>query len=86
MQGASPFLDYELNEKWHLVYIPLGMSHSWHGKPGKDWTVPVGGGLRRLFTVGKQDMGLQAQFFSYVAQKSADPDWEFRMSIEFMFD
>lgn len=83
---GKPFLIYELTEKWNLVYIPLGMSHSWEGEPGKDWTVPIGGGVRRLFHIGHQKMGLQAQLFDYVARKKYDPEWEFRMTIEFLFD
>lgn len=83
---GKPFVIYEMTEKWHLVYIPLGMSHSWE-KPNKyAWTVPLGGGVRRLFKVGCQEMGLQAQFFDYVARKEFDPEWEFRMTIEFLFD
>jgi hypothetical protein len=82
---GKPFLIYELTEKWNLVYIPLGMSHSW-GSSHQSWTVPVGGGIRRLFSVGGQDMGLQMQAFDYVARKKNDPEWELRMTIEFLFD
>ena len=83
---GKPFFLYELNERWNLVYIPLGLSHSWEAKSGKDWTVPLGCGLRRLFYLGTQKMGFQTQVFSYVARKPADPEWEVRMTIEFLFD
>ena len=82
---GKPFLIYEMTEKWHLVYVPLGMSHSW-GSSKQSWTVPVGGGVRRLFSFRGQDMGFQAQLFDYVARKKYDPEWEFRMTIEFLFD
>jgi hypothetical protein len=82
---GKPFLIYEMTEKWHLVYIPLGMSHSW-GSSKQSWTVPIGGGVRRLFSFCGQDMGFQAQLFDYVARKKYDPEWEFRMTIEFLFD
>ena len=83
---GKPFFLYELNEKWQLIYVPLGLSHSWEKKSGEDWTVPLGGGLRRRFQICDQKMGLQAQVFDYVAQKKGDPDWEFRMTVEFLFD
>ena len=82
---GKPFFLYELSERWNLVYIPLGLSHSWEAKSGEDWTVPLGGGLRRLFYLGDQKMGFQTQIFSYVARKPADPEWEVRMTIEFLF-
>ena len=83
---GKPFVLYELNEKWNLVYIPLGMSHSWKAKKGDDWTVPLGGGLRRLFEIRDQKMGFQAQAFDYVARKPKDPEWELRFTIEFLFE
>jgi hypothetical protein len=82
---GKPFFLYELNQRWNLIYIPLGLSHSWEAKSGEDWTVPLGGGLRRLFYLGDQKMGFQTQVFDYVARKPADPEWEVRMTIEFLF-
>jgi hypothetical protein len=83
---GKPFVLYELNKKWNLVYIPLGLSHSWKAKKGDDWTVPIGGGLRRLFTIRGQKMGFQAQAFDYVARKPKDPEWELRFTIEFLYE
>ena len=83
---GKPFFIYEVNEKWNLVYIPLGLSHSWDAPSGDDWTVPIGGGLRRLFEIRGQKMGLQFQAFDYVARKPKDPEWELRATIEFLFD
>lgn len=82
---GKPFLIYEVTEKWDLVYIPLGLSYSWRGG-GNKGTVPLGGGVRRLFEIGEQKMGFQVQVFDYVARKKTDPEWELRMTIEFMFD
>jgi hypothetical protein len=83
---GKPFIIYELTEKWHLVSIPLGMSHSWESHVGEDWTIPLGGGLRRLFWIGPQKMGIQAQAFDYVSRKPKDPEWELRFTIEVLFD
>ena len=83
---GKPFLIYELSRKWNLVYIPLGLSHSWKASSGDDWTVPIGGGIRRLFKIRDKKMGLQFQAFDYVARKPKDPEWELRVTIEFLFD
>jgi hypothetical protein len=83
---GKPFLIYELSEKWNLVYIPLSLSHSWEAKSGENWTVPVGGGIRRLFECGEHKLGFQFQAFDYVARKAQDPEWELRFTIEFLFD
>ena len=83
---GKPFIIYEMTAKWNLVYIPLGMSHSWDSPSGDNWTVPIGGGVRRLFEIHGQKMGLQFQAFDYVARKPKDPEWELRATIEFLFD
>ena len=83
---GKPFLLYELSEKWNLVYIPLSLSHSWNAKSGEKWTVPVGGGVRRLFQCGDKKVGLQCQAFSYAARKPQDPEWELRFTIECLLD
>jgi hypothetical protein len=83
---GKPFILYEVSDKWNVIYIPLGLSHSWDAPSGDNWTVPVGGGVRRLFEICGQKMGLQFQGFDYVARKSKDPEWELRATIEFLFD
>ncbi len=82
---GKPFFIYELSDKWHLVYIPLGLSYSWES-PGSKTTIPIGGGIRRLFQVGEHQIGFQAQAFDYVARKSSDPEWELRFTIEFLIN
>ncbi|MEK6237993.1 MAG: hypothetical protein N2C14_25045, partial [Planctomycetales bacterium] len=83
---GKPFFIYELTENWHLVSMPLGLSHSWESPSGDDWTVPVGGGVRRLFETGGGKIGIQMQAFDYVARKPQDPEWELRFTIELLFD
>jgi hypothetical protein len=62
------------------------LSHSWDAPGGDDWTVPIGGGLRRLCEIRGQKMGFQMQAFDYVARKPKDPEWELRFTIEFLYD
>ena len=83
---GKPFILYELNQKWDVVFIPLGMSHSWDAPKGDDWTVPLGGGLRREFDCGSRKLALTTQMFDYVARKSKDPEYELRFTIEYLLD
>ncbi len=78
----SPESMYQLTE----FYVPLGLSHSWKSPEGDDWTIPLGGGVRRLFKMRGKTMGLQFQAFDYVSRKPTDPEWELRCTIEFLFD
>ena len=75
-----------MSEEWNLVYIPLGLSHSWKSPQGDDWTVPIGGGVRRVFKIRDRKMGLQFQAVDDVARKPEVPERGLRFTIEFIFD
>lgn len=83
---GKPFILYELTDKWDAVFIPLGMSHSWDKPKGDDWTVPLGGGLRREFDCGSRKLALTTQMFDYVARKPKDPEYELRFTIEYILE
>ena len=83
---GKAFFIYEYSENWNLVYVPLGLSHSWDAPNDDDWTVPIGGGVRKLFEVHGQKMGLQVEGLDYVSRKPKDPEWELRATIEFLYD
>jgi len=48
-------------------------------------TVPVGGGLGKIFHIGKQAMNAQVQGFSNVEHPHFGPDWTLRFSLTFLF-
>jgi hypothetical protein len=54
----QPSLSYVLKHGWLLVCGPL-ISADWTGPRGQKWTVPVGGGVGKVFSVGGQKMSLQ---------------------------
>ncbi len=46
------FVNYNL-PKWYLTTGPQ-ITANWIAQPGEQWTLPLGGGINRLFRVGKQ--------------------------------
>jgi hypothetical protein len=50
---AQPFVNYNMAHGWFLTSSPL-ITANWLAAPGQQWTVPIGGGIGRIFKLGDQ--------------------------------
>lgn len=80
----QPFVNYNLPKGWYLTASPV-ITADWEAKGGQQWTVPLGGGIGRLFKVGKMPVNAQVQVFSNVISPDYGPDWSLRFQIQFLF-
>jgi hypothetical protein len=68
--GAQYFLTYNLPKGWFL-FSNATISANWLADEDDRWTVPVGGGVGKVFNIGKQSMSLSAQaFYNVVAPRT----------------
>ena len=58
----QPFLNYNFDRGWYVTTSPI-ISANWEASSGEKWTVPIGGGLGRVFKVGSQAMNVQAHYY-----------------------
>ena len=49
----QPFLNYNLPKGWYLTTSPL-ITANWEADDDNRWTVPIGGGIGRIFKIGHQ--------------------------------
>jgi hypothetical protein len=49
------------------------------------WTVPVGGGIGRIFKLGLQPVNVSAQFYGNAAHPINGSPWGMRLQIAFLF-
>jgi len=49
----QPFLNYNLPKGWYLTASPL-ITANWEAGEDNRWTVPIGGGIGRIFKIGHQ--------------------------------
>jgi hypothetical protein len=47
--------------------------------------VPFGGGIGKIFRIGKQPVNAQVQAFYNVAKPDKGPDWTLRLQLQFLF-
>ena len=78
------FINYNFNDGWYLTSSPI-MTANWEAESGEEWTVPVGGGIGRIFRVGKQALNAQFQYFYNLEQPEGTGDWSIRAQLQFMF-
>jgi hypothetical protein len=92
----QPFVNYNLPDHWYLVSAPI-MTANWAAAKGGDvWTVPLGGGVGKLFRLGqvlpleghaiaKLPINTQLQAFGNVARPEFGEKWQLRFQIQLLF-
>ena len=80
----QPFVNYNFDGGWYAVSSPV-ITANWKAKSEDTWTVPVGGGMGKIFKIGDQAMNAQAQAFYNVESPRYGPDWSFRLQLQFLF-
>ena len=81
----QPFLNYNMDDGWYLTSSPI-VTANWEADSDHTWTVPLGGGLGRVFRVGEQNLNAQMSAY-YNVEKPDDfgPQWQLRMQLVFLF-
>jgi opacity protein-like surface antigen len=89
--NTQPFINYNIpkGQGWYLTSSPI-ITADWNAPPGQKWTVPVGGGIGRVFKAAGQAFNAQAQAFYNVVRAgpnsiSTPGDWQFRFEVQLLF-
>ncbi len=61
------------------------VTSNWVAKADDRWTVPLGGGVGRLFKVGKLPVNTQLQGFYNVVRPTGGPNWTLRFQVQLLF-
>jgi hypothetical protein len=77
---AQQFLNYNFDHGWYLTSSPI-VTSNWEGTSGNKWTVPVGGGVGKVFEIGDLSFNATLQAFSNVVHPDPGPDWTLRFQI-----
>jgi hypothetical protein len=63
----QPFVNYNLPGGWYLTSSPI-LTADWTAENGRGWTIPIGGGIGRIFRIGTQPFNASVQTFWNVAK------------------
>lgn len=78
------FVNYNLKQGWYLSSAPV-ITANWQAASGNVWTVPVGGGVGRVFRLGFQPVNAAAQLYGNPVHPVGGSSWGLRMQIAFLF-
>jgi len=81
---AQYFINYNMKGGWYLSSAPT-ITANWEADSDDTWTVPFGGGVGRVFKIGKQPVNMKlAGYYNAVAPEGAS-DWNLQATIVFLF-
>ena len=80
------FINYNLPKAWYLTSSPT-LSVNWNAPEDNKWIVPFGGGIGKIFAIGKQKFnGQLSAYYNAVKYEAIDgPDWTLRAQLVFLF-
>lgn len=80
------FINYNLKNGWYLASGPI-ITANWKADSDNRWIVPFGGGVGKIFGIGKQKFNGTAQvFWNAVKPEDLDgPDWSLRFQLQALF-
>lgn len=81
---VQPFLNYNFSKGWYLSSAPI-ITADWTAD--QKWTVPVGGGVGKLWRVGKVGLPINTQIQAFYNAERPDfaSDWSLRVQVQFLF-
>ena len=81
---AQYFVNYNMNKGWYLSTAPV-VTANWEANSSQRWTVPVGGGVGRIFKIGKQAINARVVGYYNVEKPDFGSDYNIQASVIFLF-
>lgn len=81
----QPFINYNFSSGWYLSTSPI-ITADWEQPKKERWTVPLGGGLGKVFKISTQAMNASLQlFYNVISPDRIDSSWAVRFQLQFLF-
>jgi len=77
------FVNYNLPDGAYILTAPDN-TVNWNAN-GQKWTVPLGGGVGKIFHLGKLPLNAQLSAYYNVVRPDDAPNWQIRAQVQFMF-
>lgn len=82
--GGQYFLNYNLSQGWYL-YSNSTITADWTADSSDRWTVPVGGGFGKIFTVGGRSLSASLQGIANVVRPDDSAKWAVNFQLSMLF-
>ena len=80
------FVNYNLAHAWYLTSSPI-LTFNWEASSSEEWLVPFGGGVGKIFKLGKLPLNgsLQAYYNVRSDESTTLARWQVRVQLAFLF-
>ena len=80
----QPFVNYNFAGGLYLTSAPI-VTVNWEAESGQQWTVPLGGGVGKIFHLGRLPVNTQLSAYYNMVHPDFGPRWQLRAQVQFMF-
>jgi len=78
------FINYNLADGWAISSAP-SLIANWKAKGGERWTIPFGGGIAKVFSIGKRHYKVSVAAYANVVHPTGAPDTQLQATWFFLF-
>ncbi len=80
----QPFVNFNFEGGFYLTSAPI-WTVDWKADSGQQWTVPLGGGVGKIFHLGKLPVNTQISAYYNVVKPDFGANWQVRAQVQLMF-
>ena len=81
---GAHFYGITAKEGFYLTTAPI-LTVDWQADSGQKWTIPVGGGVGKIFHFGKLPVNTQLSAYYNVVRPDYQANWQIRAQVQLMF-
>jgi hypothetical protein len=80
----EPFINYNLDNGWYLI-SDLIATVNWNARENNKWTIPLGGGVGKLFKIGNLPINARVEAYYNIERPDGAPDWQTVFTFQMLF-
>jgi hypothetical protein len=80
----QPFVNYNFPDGFYFTSAPI-LTIDWKASSSQQWTVPIGGGVGKIFHLGKLPVNTQISAYYNVVKPDFGANWQIRAQVQLMF-
>src|SRR5262245_43262783 len=78
------FINYNLSKGWAISSAPI-ITADWEADGDERWTIPMGAGVSRVYTIGKRPVKSALELYRNVVTPDEGPEWTIRAAFTLLF-
>lgn len=80
----QPFVNYNMQGGWYLSANPI-ITANWNAHDSQTWTIPVGGGIGKVFKIDNQPMNASLKVYHLAQSPRTGSELQIQFQLQFLF-